>query len=53
MDKEQVENLKQQNQSLKSVIKEMRTQMENLGHDLPQMTLMDPVKKDSSDGRWL
>ncbi|XP_063445953.1 coiled-coil domain-containing protein 57-like [Mytilus trossulus] len=49
VDKEQVENLKQQNQSLKSVIKEMRTQMENLGHDLPQMTLMDPVKKDSSN----
>ncbi|CAC5378969.1 unnamed protein product [Mytilus coruscus] len=49
VDKEQFENLKQQNQSLKSVIKEMRTQMENLGHELPQMTLMDPVKKDSSD----
>jgi hypothetical protein len=37
--------LKQQNESLKAVIGEMRTQMEKLGQELPQVTLPEPVNK--------
>jgi hypothetical protein len=45
--------LKQQNESLKAVIGEMRTQMEKLGQELPQVTLPEPVNKLSSDGRFI
>lgn len=34
-DPEEILSLKEQNESLKSVIKEMRTQMEILGQELP------------------
>lgn len=46
---EELEQLKQQNESLKAVIKEMRMQMEDLGHDLPKSDLEDlPPKSESS-----
>lgn len=47
VDKEEFENLKEQNESLKAVIREMRSQMEKLGQELPQMA--EPINKGSSD----
>lgn len=46
---EEVELLQKQNDSLKSVIKEMRMQMENLGQELPAPTSDSPVHIETKD----
>ena len=51
-DQDEVSTLQQQNDNLRAVIKEMRTQMEELGHDIPDVNLQPQRGDKITEGQW-